>query len=269
MAPIHQAARKNDVVALRRELDAGVSPDLRENDFSGTYRPLADVIVFGSAVRPPETIRERLACIEALLEAGANVNATGFSGKTALYYAVSQTDRMRFPGDFELVVDRLLRAGADVNTVDERGKSVLANASDGRSTTVAKLLSAGAVDPLGFDEPLRCALIGWDCRPYPRICAVLMRAGAVLTEETHVRGWNGWLEQSPYLRKIVETPGGFLCGNQNCTTRALDDFHTGGFKAYEKAHRQRLTATFLPKFPSLPAEIVSHIVSFGFNCGCY
>jgi hypothetical protein len=49
----------------------------------------------------------------------------------------------------------------------------------------------------------------------------------------------------------------------------LDDFHTGGFKAYEKAHRQRLTATFLPKFPSLPAEIVSHIVSFGFNCGCY
>ena len=50
---------------------------------------------------------------------------------------------------------------------------------------------------------------------------------------------------------------------------ALDDFHTGGFKAYEKAHRQRLTATFLPKFPSLPVEIVSHIVSFGFNCGCY
>ena len=72
MAPIHQAARKNDVVALQRELDAGVSPDLLENDFSGTYRPLADVIVFGSAVRPPETIHRRLACIEALLEAGAS-----------------------------------------------------------------------------------------------------------------------------------------------------------------------------------------------------
>ena len=38
---------------------------------------------------------------------------------------------------------------------------------------------------------------------------------------------------------------------------------------YLKAHRQRLTAIFLPKFPSLPAEIVSHIVSFGFNLGCY
>ena len=58
-----------------------------------------------------------------------------------------------------------------------------------------------------------------------------------------------WLEQSPYLRKIVEYPG--------------------GFRAYALAHRQRLTAIFLPKFPFLPAEIVSHIVSFGFNCGCY
>ena len=38
---------------------------------------------------------------------------------------------------------------------------------------------------------------------------------------------NGWLEQSPYLRKVYETPG--------------------GFKAYEKAHRQRLTAIFLSK----------------------
>ena len=44
-----------------------------------------------------------------------------------------------------------------------------------------------------------------------------------------------------------------------------------GVSPYEKAHRQRLTAIFLSKskFQSLPAEIVSHIVSFGFNCGCY
>ena len=178
MAPIHQAARKNDVVALQRELDAGVSPDLRENDFSGTYRPLADVIVFGSAVRPPETIHRRLACIEALLEAGASLE--------------------------------------------------------------------------------------------PRICALLMRAGAKLPIPGP--GSHQWLERSPYLLKIHRTPGGFLCRSQNCTTRAigaLDDLRTGGFRAYEKAHRQRLTGIFPPKFQSLPAEIVSHIVSFGFNCGCY
>ena len=117
-------------------------------------------------------------------------------------------------------------------------------ASNGRSTVITKLLSAGAVDPEGFNEPLRRALI----RHHPRICALLMRAGAVLKLDPDPER-NKWLEQSPYLRKVYETPG--------------------GFKAYEKAHRQRLTATFLPKFPSLPAEIVSHIVSFGFNCGCY
>ena len=78
-----------------------------------------------------------------------------------------------------------------------------------------------------------------------------MRAGAKLP----IHGRESWvarsLERSPYLRKVYETPG--------------------GFKAYEKAHRQRLTAIFLSKskFQSLPAEMVSHIVSFGFHCGFY
>ena len=128
MAPIHQAARKNDVVALQRELDAGVSPDLLENDFSGTYRPLADVIVFGSAVRPPETIHRRLACIEALLEAGASLGVVAYSGLTALHLAVARTDRSSYPANFELIVDRLMRAGADVNATNEDGISVLAMA---------------------------------------------------------------------------------------------------------------------------------------------
>ena len=247
--PIHKAAKRLDLVALRRELDAGVSPDLLADPYNnGSLRlPLQDAIVWGSALSV-KTIDQRLAFIDVLLEAGASVDATDNYGRTALHCAVSQTDRSRYPTNFELIVDRLLRAGADVNATNEDGISVLAMAaSNGRSTVITKLLSAGAVDPKGFDEPLRQALIGWDCRPYPHSCAVLMRAGAVLRKDIH-RDWDGWL-RDPYLRKIVEYPG--------------------GFKAYEKAHRQRLTTTFLPKFPSLPAEIVSHIVSFGFNCGCY
>ena len=220
MAPIHQAARKNDVVALQRELDAGVSPDLRENDFSGTYRPLADVIVFGSAVRPPETIHRRLACIEALLEAGASLGVVAYSGLTALHLAVARTDRSSYPANFELIVDRLMRAGADVNATNEDGISVLAMAaSNGCSTVIAKLLSAGAVDPEGFDEPLRCALF----RPEPRICALLMRAGAKLPIPGP--GSHQWLERSPYLLKIHRTPGGFLCRNQKRHRRLDDSTH--------------------------------------------
>ena len=76
-----------------------------------------------------------------------------------------------------------------------------------------------------------------------------MKAGGVLKLDPDPDR-NGWLKRSPYLRKV---------------------YKTGGFKAYEKAHRQRLTAIFLSKskFQSLPAEMVSHIVSFGFHCGFY
>ena len=240
---IHEAARKNNLAALRRYLDAGVSPDLVADD---GYCLLEDTIAFGSAAHGPESIHQRLACIEALLEAGASVDLqTGLGEGTPLHCAVTRTDRSRFPADFELIVDRLLQAGADVNLVDRHGTSVLAAAAfEGRSTTVAKLLSAGAVDPRGFDVPLQCALE----RPEPRICALLMKAGGALKLDPDPER-NGWLKRSPYLKKVYETPG--------------------GFPAYEKAHRQRLTEIFLPKLPSLPAEIVSHIVSFGFHCGCY
>ena len=244
MAPIHNAAYYLDLAALRRELDAGVSPDLV--GFDG-YFPLQDAIVSGSATAD-KSIDQRLAFIEALLEAGASVDAKSTNlGRTALHCAVLRLDRNRYPTHFELIVDRLLRAGADVSATTEEGISVLAMAaSNGRSTVITKLLSAGAVDPEGFNEPLRRALI----RNHSRICALLMRAGGVLELDPDPYA-NRWLVQSPYLRKVYETPG--------------------GFKAYEKAHRQRLTAIFLSKskFQSLPAEIVSHIVSFGFNCGCY
>ena len=43
----------------------------------------------------------------------------------------------------------------------------------------------------------------------------------------------------------------------------------GGFPAYEKAHRMRLTATFAAKFPRLPVEMVSKVVAFAFHTGYY
>ena len=43
----------------------------------------------------------------------------------------------------------------------------------------------------------------------------------------------------------------------------------GTFATYEKAHRAKLTATFAPKFPQLPAEIVPTIVAFAFHTGWY
>ena len=41
----------------------------------------------------------------------------------------------------------------------------------------------------------------------------------------------------------------------------------GGFARYERAHRTRLAAIFIPKFPQLPAEVVHHIVPFWADVG--
>ena len=44
----------------------------------------------------------------------------------------------------------------------------------------------------------------------------------------------------------------------------------GSWATYEKAHRARLTKTFVPKFPQLPAEIVpTTIVARAFHTGWY
>ena len=41
----------------------------------------------------------------------------------------------------------------------------------------------------------------------------------------------------------------------------------GGFARYERAHRTRLAAIFIPKFPQLPAEVVHHILPFWADVG--
>ena len=41
----------------------------------------------------------------------------------------------------------------------------------------------------------------------------------------------------------------------------------GGFIPYERAHRTRLAAIFIPKFPQLPAEVVHHILPFWADVG--
>ena len=43
----------------------------------------------------------------------------------------------------------------------------------------------------------------------------------------------------------------------------------GSFRNYERAHLRSLSATFVPKFPRLPAEIVPLIVQFWAHVGDY
>ena len=43
----------------------------------------------------------------------------------------------------------------------------------------------------------------------------------------------------------------------------------GTWATYEKAHREKLSRVFVPKFPQIPAEIVPTIVAYAFHTGWY
>jgi len=57
--------------------------------------------------------------------------------------------------------------------------------------------------------------------------------------------------------------------NATATNYANAVFAAGGYVPYERAHRQRLVAIFVPKFTWLPAEVVPTIVEFWAHVGHY
>ena len=233
-AAIFAAVRAFDVEALRRELAAGVDPDIYEDHHLRPSTPLNYAVCWQSAYSGAKQMRERLECITVLLEAGASVDLVT-DGRTPLHWAA----RNEF-ASYHAVIAMLLEAGADPNVTDTDGRrSVLAEAAEhGTAATVRRLISAGAVD---LDGALRAAIENGKHRN----CAPLLRAGAAVPA-------------------ITQPPTAYQ--------RAAYDYiekirWQGGYKAYEKAHRQRLTAIFLPKFPALPVEMLGRILDFTWDIG--
>ena len=234
--PIFTAVRAFDVEALRRELAAGVDPDMyQDGPYAST--PLCQAVRWGSAI-PATRFQERLACISVLLEAGASVDKQCGNGETPLLKAAGVDSPA-----WTTIIAALLEAGADPNFTTTRwGESVLVTAASmGSAGTVRMLLSAGASD---LDRALVLAIENGK----QRNCTPLLRAGAAIpwhvSQEWPVRSDPQTLA---YIRRIRAT--------------------WGGFKAYEKAHRQHLAAIFLAKFPVLPVEMLERIVEFSYNCG--
>ena len=112
------------------------------------------------------------------------------------------------------------------------------------AATVKCLISAGAVD---LDRALEEAITYGKIRN----CAPLLRAGAAIPAG---------------ITQIMSayTTRGDLAG-----TRAYIEKMTaaGGYRAYERAHRQRLVAIFAPKFPRLPADMLGRVLEFAFDVG--
>ena len=79
------------------------------------------------------------AMVELLLHAGAQVNATGGDGQTALYRAAGR--------GYLSVIEILLAAGADVNVRAENGRTPLTLAVEKNAVPAAALLLAHGADP--------------------------------------------------------------------------------------------------------------------------
>ncbi|CAH0376113.1 unnamed protein product [Pelagomonas calceolata] len=234
-SPIFRAVMDLDVQALRRELASGVDVNLMEDKTT----PLYMAVIFGSSYAE-EKLQERLECISMLLEAGASISNIG-RGATALHHAASNESPAFHP-----VIKLLMESGADVNAVDSLGDSVLAAAAESGTTgAVRMLISAGAV---GLDRALDLAITNGKIRN----CAQLLRAGAALPAVITAPA------PPPYSQRRGFPQMCAYIGN----IRAA-----GNYKAYEKAHRQRLVAIFLPKLPHLPADVLGRVVEILWDIG--
>ena len=282
------AAQNCDVGLLRRELDSGVSVDLE--DFTGrtplqaackieTRPSRRDPLGLG----PTEANEEgRTACVKLLIERGACVDAglPNNPGRSTHEHTFYFTPLMYIAlRNNPEVVKLLLSAGADANALIDVQPLF-------RHTPLANAVreycrcSAGQVDAASLEEQRQCAFVvdallkagadpngpkydersaiewaigisadlGYNTRP---IWPILLRAGAIIPTESDHYDESEWATclAHPYLQKIEAA---------------------GGWKAYEKAHRTKLLATFVPKFTHLvPPELVPLILEFSFHIGFY
>ena len=105
----------------------------------------------------------------------------------------------------------------------------------------------------------------WSCAGFPGFCRALHAGGELLAAF-----------QTPAVSHLYSAPllASSWAFEDYTTNRAhpyLRKIETaGGWKAYEKAHRTKLLATFVPKFTHLvPKELVPLIVEFSFHVGFY
>ena len=235
-----------DAEALRRELAAGVDPNLLDEHGSSPF--LFALVLFRAARRPAERIQERLECISVLLEAGASVDLRHcYPGDTNGRTVLHRVAHNRSPA-YTAVIAALVEAGADVNFTDEHGNSVLARAAGSApAATVKCLISASAVD---LDRALEEAITYGKIRN----CAPLLRAGAATPAQNHP----SWTAGSSRVdRAALADTRAYIA-----KIRAA-----GSYRAYERAHRQRLVAIFAPKFPRLPADMLGRFLEFVFDVG--
>ena len=122
LTPVMLASQYNHCVAV---LNALIAAGADINEAEPKYRSNALHLAANSSKNPK--------IIEALLAAGANIDARNYLGETALIMAVNSNAETK-------VTTQLIKSGADVNACDYQGHSVLEYARAAKRTYVINLL---------------------------------------------------------------------------------------------------------------------------------
>ena len=243
---LHQAVLLGDVERTRRLLAAGHDP----NDSSGRYSATPLYYACGYCGVGLDD-GDYAGCVAELIRAGAEVNVVfdgvfernGLNiGFTPLHYIHAR--RLDAPAIAKLLVD----AGANVNAHNVWGHTVVADLPS-EIYPVRRLRASRRTTPIFLRAGAEIApFLGW--ANFDNVYSPLETSNAVITGRTRRQSTRmAGLFHDPYLQKVHDTPG--------------------GFKAYEKQHLQAVTATFEPKFPQLPKEVVRYLMTFCFHLGFY
>ena len=74
---------------------------------------------------------------------------------------------------------------------------------------------------------------------------------------------------SKVVRRSILLRGGATLPAETDDAYLLKVRAAGGFRQHERNHLNALAATFLPKLPSLPPELVRRVVEYAFHIGDY
>ena len=263
--PLHHAAHKCDVGFLRRLLATpgfvAVCPiDTRDLENHTALHALCSYEGPQPCREDDRNAEDVEACLQLLVDAGADLEARDIIGCTPLQVVAWYSNYNLGTEATLRLTSLLLRHGANVNAKNDRdlGSTLLHTAASfAHSSMVSLLLKAGAaVNALTRDFRASHSLSETPATPLDKAAGygrrtnlpILLRAGAVL---------NRYQLRHPDL--VRSSSGAYLAKVEA----------GGGFKKYEQAHLARLTATFAPKFPMLPPEMVRHVLTFGFHAGFY
>ena len=229
--PLFEAISRGDLDAVKRQIAAGVPVDCTD---------LITDTGHDSGHTPLEraAYNGRVDVIKFLLEAGADVKRRGRWGSTPLLSALTSPTT----NDHITCVKVLIAAGAYVN--GQGGRPDLNDFPLDKVIGIRKL-RADYPSPRSVRDGVvpRCR----------RMVSILFEAGGTISDvqwRLMEAGHNRDDSIYPYIVKVM---------------------NAGGFKAYAKAHRQRLVAMFVRTrcFQPVPDDIVPLIVDYGFHLGFY